>query len=275
MLVAVSLFFLPAKLPRVFCWNKYDESSNKPKYHPILTWKNTVLRIPWGVIILLGGGFALASATSASGLSKKVGCSLRILDSFEPWVMNLILSLVIAGATEITSNSATATILMPIMAELAINTGSHPLYLMITAAVACSFAFMLPVATPPNAIVFSTGYIKIPDMALAGLVMNVLAVLVLNLGINTWGSALFDLDTVPLIFGNSTSSTCDPVTATMAAFQANFTTAYAQNTTSQAVSSFTTSSTVIAQTLVNITSEAIGMTTTTQSLPSGFVMPVG
>lgn len=277
MLVAVSLFFLPAKLPRVFCWNKYDvsESSNKPKYHPILTWKNTVLRIPWGVIILLGGGFALASATSASGLSKKVGCSLRILDSFEPWVMNLILSLIIAGATEITSNSATATILMPIMAELAINTGSHPLYLMITAAVACSFAFMLPVATPPNAIVFSTGYIKIPDMALAGLMMNVLAVLVLNLGINTWGSALFDLDTVPSIFGNSTSSACDPVTATMAAFQANFTTAYAQSTTSQALSSFTTSSTVIAQTLVNITSEAIGMTTTTQSLPSGFVMPAG
>lgn len=105
--------------------------------------------------------------------------------------------------------------------------------------------------------------------------MNVLAVLVLNLGINTWGSALFDLDTVPLIFGNSTSSTCDPVTATVAAFQANFTTAYAQSTTSQALSSFTTSSTVSAQTLVNITSEAIGMTTTTQSLPSGFVMPAG
>lgn len=270
MLIAVSLFFLPTKLPRVFCWNKYDESSDKPKYHPILTWKNTVNRIPWGVIVLLGGGFALASATSASGLSKKVGCSLRILDSFEPWVMNLILSLIIAAATEITSNSATATILMPIMAELAINTGSHPLYLMVTAAVACSFAFMLPVATPPNAIVFSTGYIKIPDMAVAGLVMNVLAVLVLNLGINTWGRALFDLDTMPSIFGNSTSSACDPVTATMAAFQANFTTAYALSSTSQALSSFTTSSPVIAKSLVNITSAAIGLTT-----PGGFIIPAG
>lgn len=272
MLIAVSLFFLPTKLPRVFCWNKYDvsESSDKPKYHPILTWKNTVNRIPWGVIVLLGGGFALASATSASGLSKKVGCSLRILDSFEPWVMNLILSLIIAAATEITSNSATATILMPIMAELAINTGSHPLYLMVTAAVACSFAFMLPVATPPNAIVFSTGYIKIPDMAVAGLVMNVLAVLVLNLGINTWGRALFDLDTMPSIFGNSTSSACDPVTATMAAFQANFTTSYALSSTSQALSSFTTSSPVIAKSLVNITSAAIGLTT-----PGGFIIPAG
>lgn len=272
MLIAVSLFFLPTKLPRVFCWNKYDvsESSDKPKYHPILTWKNTVNRIPWGVIVLLGGGFALASATSASGLSKKVGCSLRILDSFEPWVMNLILSLIIAAATEITSNSATATILMPIMAELAINTGSHPLYLMVTAAVACSFAFMLPVATPPNAIVFSTGYIKIPDMAVAGLVMNVLAVLVLNLGINTWGRALFDLDTMPSIFGNSTSSACDPVTATMAAFQANFTTSYALSSTSQVLSSFTTSSPVIAKSLVNITSAAIGLTT-----PGGFIIPAG
>ncbi|XP_061189816.1 Na(+)/citrate cotransporter-like isoform X2 [Saccostrea echinata] len=231
MLIAVMLFLLPAHLPEVTCSNKYEvsEQDRKPRYRPILTWKKTVVKVPWGVIILLGGGFALASATSASGLSKRVGCSLRVLDNFEPWVMNLILSLAIAAATEITSNSATATILMPIMAELAVNTGSHPLYLMITAAVACSFAFMLPVATPPNAIVYSTGYIKIPDMALAGLMMNAIAVLILNLGINTWGKALFDLDRIPEIFGNSTKSSCDVVGSTAAPLLSNFTTSLINN----------------------------------------------
>ncbi|XP_078337687.1 Na(+)/citrate cotransporter-like isoform X2 [Crassostrea virginica] len=265
MLVAVSLFFLPSKLPRVFCWNKYNEKEEKPKYHPILTWKKTVSRIPWGVIVLLGGGFALATATTASGLSKKVGCSLRVLDDLDPMLMNLILSLIIAAATEITSNSATATILMPIMAELAINTGSHPLYLMITAAVACSFAFMLPVATPPNAIVFSTGYIKIPDMALAGLVMNVLAVLVLNLGINTWGKALFELDTLPSIFANSTESSCNSLPVTKAAgLFGNMTTALVQDTTSSFTSD-TSPADIITTSLVNLTSEVTSLLTTTAS----------
>ncbi|XP_069135426.1 solute carrier family 13 member 2-like isoform X2 [Argopecten irradians] len=214
-LIAVLLFILPSNIPRVFCCRRYKDNGDidYPEYKPILNWQSTVQKIPWGVIILLGGGFALADGSSVSGLSQWVGCQLRVFRHLKSWAMNLILCLIVAGATEITSNTATATLLMPIMAELAINIGEHPLYLMTSAAISCSFAFMLPVATPPNAIVFSTGYLRISDMALAGLVMNLMAVTCLTLAINTWGVPLFGLDTIPDIFKTSAanSTSCDGV----------------------------------------------------------------
>lgn len=89
---------------------------------------------------------------------------------------------------------------MPILQELSIAAGMNPIYLMMAAAVACSFAFMLPVATPPSAIVFAHGYLSIPDMASAGLAMNVIAVFILTVGINTWGNLLFNFATIPVIF---------------------------------------------------------------------------
>ncbi|XP_033727672.1 solute carrier family 13 member 2-like isoform X1 [Pecten maximus] len=215
MLIATLMFVLPSEMPSVFCWDRYpvvqvaQEEPVRSNYKPILTWKVAEKKVAWGVLVLIGGGFALGDACTSSGLSRLVGCELGVLRSLEPWVMNLILCLTVAGATEITSNTATASLLMPIMFELAITVGIHPLYLMISTALACSFAFMLPVATPPNAIVFSTGYVTIPDMALTGLVMNALAVLVLTGAINTWGTAIFDLRTTPDIFINSTiASSC-------------------------------------------------------------------
>ncbi|XP_021377608.1 solute carrier family 13 member 2-like isoform X2 [Mizuhopecten yessoensis] len=210
-LVATLLFVLPKKLPNVFCWNgpSDSEKSSRPSYTPILTWHVAEKKVAWGVLVLLGGGFALADACTTSGLSRLVGCELRVLKGLDPWVMNMVLCFIVAGATEITSNTATASLLMPIMFELAITVGIHPLYLMMSACIACSFAFMLPVATPPNAIVFSTGTVRIPDMALAGIVLNMIAVGVLTLAINTWGTAIFKLDTFPEIFLNSTkASTC-------------------------------------------------------------------
>ncbi|XP_052074639.1 solute carrier family 13 member 2-like isoform X1 [Mytilus californianus] len=207
MLIAIVLFVLPKSVPNIFCFIKSNDE--KPSYSPILTWDKVVHKLPWGVIVLLGGGFALANASSSSGLSKMVGCSLRVFSHMDIWVMNLIICLIVAGATEITSNSATATLLMPIMAELALSLGKNPLYLMISSAVACSFAFMLPVATPPNAIVFSTGILRIPDMASAGIMMNVVAILALTLAVNTWAIPIFSLDVIPSIFNNTdVNSTC-------------------------------------------------------------------
>ncbi|XP_033748493.1 solute carrier family 13 member 2-like [Pecten maximus] len=211
--IAVLLFILPSNVPRVLCCRQYtcEGKIGYPEYKPILDWKTTAQKIPWGIIVLLGGGFALADGSSVSGLSRWVGCQLRVFNNLEPWIMNLILCLIVAGATEITSNTATATLLMPIMAELAINIGEHPLYLMVSSAISCSFAFMLPVATPPNAIVFSTGYLRISDMALAGLLMNIIAVAALTLAINTWGVPLFGLESVPDIFKTTAANTtlCD------------------------------------------------------------------
>ncbi|KAL5017414.1 hypothetical protein ScPMuIL_007003 [Solemya velum] len=200
-LVGVLLFVLPAKLPNVFWWRKNyigdDEAQKAYKYTPLLSWDAVHKKLPWGVIVLLGGGFALAGASRDSGLSEYIGQELKVFASMEPWVMNLALSLLVAAATEVTSNTATATLLLPIVAELAASMGVNPLYLMMSTAVACSFAFMLPVATPPNAIVFAAGYLRIWHMAGAGLFMNIIAVLVLTLAINTWGTAMFDLDVLP------------------------------------------------------------------------------
>jgi len=103
----------------------------------------------------------------------------------------------ITAFTEFTSNTATATIFLPILGSLAVNIGVHPWYLMLPAAIAASFAFMFPVATPPNAIVFASGHIRIPDMAKSGIVMNLLAVLVLVVLVNTYNRIVFDLGTFP------------------------------------------------------------------------------
>ncbi|XP_045172067.2 solute carrier family 13 member 2-like isoform X2 [Mercenaria mercenaria] len=202
-LLSVVLFLLPREVPKIFCLLK----EGLPSYKPILTWQAVSAKLPWGVIILLGGGFAIAKASKDSGLSAWVGNELTAFDHLDDWVLNLIVCLIVAGATEVTSNTATATLLMPILAELGLATHIHPLYLMMSATVACSFAFMLPVATPPNAIVFSTGYLTIPDMALAGLPMNIIAVLCLTFAINTWGKAMYDLGEIPAIFINSTGTT--------------------------------------------------------------------
>lgn len=202
-LLSILLFLLPAEMPKVFCHAK-DE---KPSYTPLLDWKSVSQKLPWGVIVLLGGGFAIADVSKASGLSKWVGNELTVFSSMDSWIMNMIICFIVAGATEVTSNTATATLLMPILSELAIQTKTHPLYLMMSATVACSFAFMLPVATPPNAIVFSSGYLTIPDMALAGLPMNIIAVLCLTLAINTWGTSMFELDTFPEMFNQTISMT--------------------------------------------------------------------
>lgn len=201
-LLCLVLFIMPASLPEVFCWAK---NRSKPLYTPILSWRAVQEKVPWGVIILLGGGFALAKASLLSGLSKYLGEQLRSFADYDEWVMNLIICCIVAGATEVTSNTATSQLLLPIMFSLAISIGVHPLYLMMSTAVACSFAFMLPVATPPNAIVFATGYLSIPDMAVAGLPMNIIAIGCLTLAINTWGKAMFDLDTFPAVLVNGTT----------------------------------------------------------------------
>ncbi|GFO09946.1 solute carrier family 13 member 2 [Plakobranchus ocellatus] len=201
--VAVLFFILPKEKPNLFCWRLQNEN---PSYQPLMSWDAVQARLPWGVIVLLGGGFALAKACKASGLSAVVGAKLAEFDSLDPWLFNLVISMIVAMATEITSNTATATLLMPIMAELALKLNVNPLYLMSSSALATSFAFMMPVATPPNAIVFSHGRLTLPDMVKAGALVNVLAVLVLTFVINTWGEVIFNFSQIPDIFINDTVS---------------------------------------------------------------------
>jgi len=145
----------------------------------LLDWPSAV-KLPWDILILFGGGFALAQGFSDSGLTQWIVTQLSILQGVHLVALVLVVTLVVIFLTEVTSNTATATLFLPVMGALAQAVDIEPLYLMVPAAIAASFAFMLPVATPPNAIVFSSRYVTIPQMARAGLWMNLIASLIIT-----------------------------------------------------------------------------------------------
>lgn len=144
-----------------------------------LDWE-TARKIPWGVLVLFGGGLSLARAMDQSGLATWIGGAVGALEAVPVLVLIAFTALLVIFLTEMTSNTATATMAMPIMAGAAIGLGIEPLLLMAAAALAAAMAFMLPVATPPNAIVFASGYITIPQMAKAGLILNFLGVVIIS-----------------------------------------------------------------------------------------------
>ena len=152
--------------------------------HFLLDWKTVETRMPWGILLLFGGGFALASGFTKTGLTGWIGNQLVGLSSFPLWAVVLCVCLVITFLTELTSNTATSTIILPVMGAAAVVAGFHPLMFMLPATLSASFAFMLPVATPPNAIVFGSGWVTIPAMSRAGFALNLIgAVLVTTLAL--------------------------------------------------------------------------------------------
>jgi solute carrier family 13 (sodium-dependent dicarboxylate transporter), member 2/3/5 len=162
---AIALFALPVKL-------KAGEF--------VLNWE-WAKRLPWDVLILFGGGLSLASAISRSGLAGWIGSSLAGFQALPIIAIVIVVTLVIIFLTELTSNTATAAAFLPVLASLAVGIGENPLLLAVPAALAASCAFMMPVATPPNAIVYGSSFITIPQMARAGLVLNLLFLLLISL----------------------------------------------------------------------------------------------
>jgi sodium-dependent dicarboxylate transporter 2/3/5 len=146
----------------------------------ILDWK-TAEQIPWGVLILFGGGLALAEGFKETGLADWIGQHLSLIEGVSFFVLLLIIVAAVNFLTEVTSNVATASMLLPILASVAIKLDVHPFGLMVGATLAASCAFMLPVATPPNAVVFGPGYLKIKDMVKAGLWLNIISIILLSL----------------------------------------------------------------------------------------------
>ncbi|MBI4384772.1 MAG: SLC13/DASS family transporter [Nitrospinae bacterium] len=144
------------------------------KEHFVLDWETVESGVPWGVLLLFGGGFALAAGIEKTGLDHWIGRQLAGAGHLPLPAIMLIVCLAVAALTEVTSNTATATMILPIMGSLAEGIGVHPLYLMVPAALSSSFAFMLPVSTPPNAIVFASGWLTVPRMAKAGLALNLI-----------------------------------------------------------------------------------------------------
>lgn len=145
----------------------------------VLDWP-TARKIPWGVLVLFGGGLSLARAMDQSGLATWIGNGVANLEGVSPWVLAAAIAALFVFLTELTSNVATCTMAMPIMVGVAEALGLAAIPLMATAALAASMAFMLPVATPPNAIVFASGYLTVPQMARAGVVLNLIAIFLIT-----------------------------------------------------------------------------------------------
>jgi len=142
-------------------------------------------RIPWDVLILFGGGFALAEVLESSGFSKWAGARLSFIGNWPPVLMILGICIVVTLLSEVASNVATATAMMPIVAALATSIGVHPYFLMIPAVLAASSGFMLPVATAPNTIVYGTGYVNVRAMARSGVLLDIIAAFIITLLIFT------------------------------------------------------------------------------------------
>lgn len=164
-IAALLLFIIPADLK---------------KREFLMDWE-TVERIPWGVLLLLGGGIAMAAAVEKFGVGELLALQLTHFSDTQPLVMTFLVVALIIFLTEVTSNTATTTSLIPIFSAMAIGLGIDPLSVIIPATIAASCAFMLPVATPPNAIVFGSKLIRIPEMARAGFWLNISGIFIVSI----------------------------------------------------------------------------------------------
>ena len=162
---AVTLFIIPTKSQKV-----------KSK---LLVWEDTV-KLPWGILILFGGGMAIASAFGKSGLALWIADLLQNLDNVSLFLIILIIVTSINLLTEVTSNMATTAMLLPVLVTIALAIEVHPYFLLVSATLAASCAFMLPISTPPNAVVFGSGFLKIEDMFKKGIWMNLISIITIT-----------------------------------------------------------------------------------------------
>lgn len=174
MLGAISLFLIP---------------SGK-KGQKLMNW-NTAKKLPWGILLIFGAGLAIAEGFSTTDLATWLGEQLLELKAVPVLIILLLVIASVNFLTEITSNIATASMILPILAAMAISIGLSPLTLMVAAILASSCAFMLPVATPPNAVVFSSGKIRMGEMVKTGLVLNLISILLIFLFVVLWWPLVF------------------------------------------------------------------------------------
>jgi solute carrier family 13 (sodium-dependent dicarboxylate transporter), member 2/3/5 len=162
---AVSLFLIPSKM-------------NTGNF--LMDW-NQAKQLPWAVILLFGGAFALAGSFSSSGLTEWVGGKLTVLASLPFWLILLAVVALVNSLTELTQNMATCTLMIPVLAALSLAIDVHPLGLMTAMTIAASCAFMMPVATAPNAIIFGSGKLEMRDMVRAGFLLNIISIFLITL----------------------------------------------------------------------------------------------
>ena len=155
---------------------------------------DVITKLPWNIVLLFGGGFALAKGFQVTGLSEFIGNNFSGLAGMPPIIMIIIICFGITFLTELTSNTATTEMVLPILASVAIAMETNPLLLMIPATLSASCAFMMPVATPPNAIVFGSGRIRISEMARVGIFLNIIGIIIITVLFYLIGTVVFSID---------------------------------------------------------------------------------
>ena len=160
----------------------------------LLDW-STAVQLPWGVLLLFGGGLALSSQFSSSGLTEWIGTQAQSLQGLAILLLVAVITTAVIFLTELTSNTATAATFLPVIGGVAVGIGADPLLLTIPVALAATSAFMLPVATPPNAIVFGTGYVNIGSMVKGGIWLNLIAILLISVATTTLAVWVFGIST--------------------------------------------------------------------------------
>jgi sodium-dependent dicarboxylate transporter 2/3/5 len=164
MIGGVSLFMIP---------------SGDGKNGRLLNWEDSI-KLPWGIILLFGGGLALADAFESSGLASWIGQDMTAFEGFGLLFVLLLVVTSITFLTEFTSNLATVTMMLPVIAPVAVAAGVHPYMLMVGATIAASCGFMMPAGTPPNAIAFGSGFLSIWDMVKTGFWIDVASIIVIT-----------------------------------------------------------------------------------------------
>ena len=180
MFMAMLLFFIPVK--------------NKTSKESTLMGAEVIIRLPWNIVILFGGGFALAKGFQITGLSVLIGENFQNLSGIPAIIMIPLICGSITFITELTSNTATTEMILPVLASVACAMKTNPLILMIPATLSASCAFMMPVATPPNAIIFGSGRVKIAEMAMAGFFINILGIIMITAIFYLLGTHVFSID---------------------------------------------------------------------------------
>ncbi|CAG9558957.1 unnamed protein product [Danaus chrysippus] len=216
-LIVILMFILPMSVDfiKFFTTNaSYEELAASKPSTGIVTWNILKEKIPWGLLFLLGGGFALAEGSKATGLSSMIGSSLTGLHGLPPAVVLLVVVLVTQFITEFTSNVAIANLILPVLANMARTLEMDPRYLMVPATLACSMAFHMPVGTPPNAIVAGVAHIPTSRMAVGGIGPKIITTLIVWGAYPTWGSLIFKpedilaLDSGPRVSTKNISLNC-------------------------------------------------------------------
>ena len=177
MVAGISLFIIPTK--------------NRERR--LINWEEAV-SLPWGIILLFGGGMALAKGFTETGLAEWIAEQMTNLDGLSMLLLIFVLVAAVNLLTEITSNLATTAMLLPVLAPMALSLDIHPMMIMVSVTVAASCAFMLPVATPPNAVVFGSGFLRIPDMVKSGVIMNAISIVLITIITYLMLPYLWDID---------------------------------------------------------------------------------